>query len=187
MFYLNYQTQQGNYVTGIRTYTDYVLEIRKATAKCTGCPFMGGVNDGMPFCQMMCCYIIETGDCDYNQPVKETETSWVEFETWMDDISICGYMALDEADDDAPLQFYDYNGLECGNHITQTRYPSFSQDQDFKWEILSQWFAETDIVQWLVDFAEEEKICYFKAESEWGRIFDVEFYINCSKLGKGGN
>ena len=182
MFYLNYQTEEKNHTTGIRTYNKYVLEMRNAMSKCTGCPFLGGINKGMPFCQLMCCDIIETGDCDYNKPVKETETTWVEFEVWMGNISIQGYMALDEADDDAPLQFYDYNGLECGNHIGNTRYPSFSGDELFKWETLTEWFAETDVVQCLVDFAEEEKILYFMTESDWGRRFDVELYINCSKL-----
>lgn len=115
------------------------------------------------------------------------ETTWIEFEAWMENVAIQGYMALDEADDEAPLRFYSWDGFECGNHISKTKYPYFKEDQQFKWEVLAQWFSETDIVQWLVDFAEEEKKVDFIAESDWGRRFDVEFYINCSKLDNGGN
>lgn len=122
----------------------------------------------------------ETGECELT--TQPEETVWIEFEVWMDDISICGYMALDEADDEHPLQFYDYNGLECGSHITNTRYPSFTEEQLFRWEILVDWFRTTDVIQNLVDFAEEKKILYFRTESDWGRIFDVEMYINCSKI-----
>jgi len=109
------------------------------------------------------------------------ETTWIEFEAWMYDISIQGYMALDEADDDAPLNFYDWNGLECGSHITNTRYPSFSESQLVRWETLVDWFKYTDVVQHLVDFADDEKILYFKTETDWGKVYDVELYINCSK------
>ena len=113
------------------------------------------------------------------------ETVWIGFEAWLDDeISICGYMALDEADDEAPLNFYGYDGLECGTHIRNTRYPSFTEDQVFKWEILVDWFSTTDIIQHLVDFAEKQTVLKFRTESDWGRLFDVELYINCSKLGE---
>ena len=103
------------------------------------------------------------------------ETTWIEFETWMDSTSICGYMALDEADDEAPLQFYGADGLECGSHISNTRVDTI------EWEKLSQWFAEHDVVQDLVDFADEEKELLFAFEDDWGRIDKVELYINCSK------
>lgn len=111
-----------------------------------------------------------------------TETTWIEFEVWMESISILGYMALDEAEDDEPLNFYDWNGLECGTHIINTKYPSFNEDELFKWETLTEWFNTIDLIQYLVDYAEEKKILYFRTETEYGRIFDVELYINCSKL-----
>lgn len=111
------------------------------------------------------------------------ETTWIEFEAWMDDISICGYMALDEADDEAPLNFYGNDGLECGSHISNTRPTACDDDVDFKWSVLADWFRTTDVIQHLVDFAEKETILKFRTESDWGRMFDVELYINCSKLG----
>lgn len=106
----------------------------------------------------------------------KNDTIWIEFQAWMGNTSICGYMALDEADDDAPLQFYGVDGLECGCHISQTN------NNTFEWEKLSQWFAVTDVVQYLVDFAEESKRLLFAHEDDWGRIDTVELYINCSKL-----
>lgn len=185
MFYLNYRTEQKNYATGIRTYTDYVLEMRKAMSNCGGCEYLSGVDSPMPYCGLICCDIIETGvlgDCKFNSTTDET--IWIDFEAWLDgEISICGYMALDEADEEAPLNFYRWDGLEGGSHISKTRFPSFSDDQEFKWEILVDWFTTTDVIQHLVDSAEEKSILKFKTESDYGRLFDVEFYINCSKMG----
>lgn len=184
VFYLNYQTEQKNYATGIRTYNAYVLEMRKAMAQCSECEYVSGVDSGMPYCGMICCDIIETGvigDCKSN--FTTDGTIWVEFEAWLGgEISICGYMALDEADDEDPIYFYKWDGLEGGSHIRNTRCPSFTEDQVFKWEVLVDWFSTTDIVQYLVDSAEKENILKFRAESDWGRLFDVELYINCSKL-----
>lgn len=111
------------------------------------------------------------------------ETVWIEFEAWMENVAIQGYMALDEADDEHPLNFYGWDGLECGSHISNTRFPYFKEDQIFKWEILVDWFRTTDVIQHLVDFAEKETVLKFRTESDWGRMFDVELYINCSKLG----
>ena len=108
---------------------------------------------------------------------------WVEFEAWMDDISICGYMNVEDADDEHPIEFYGYDGLECGSHISNTKYPSFSDDQHYRWDVLSEWFNETDIPQILVDHSDEETVLKFRAEDDFGRLFIVELYVNCSKLG----
>ena len=78
------------------------------------------------------------------------ETNWIEFEVWMDDVSIQGYMAEDEADDEAPLNFYRWDGFEGGSNITVTRCPSFTERQMINWETLVDWFTTTDVVQWLV-------------------------------------
>jgi len=107
---------------------------------------------------------------------------WIEFEGWMGDVSIQGYMNVEDADDEAPLQFYDCYGLECGSHIINTKYPSFKNDQEIRWEKLTQWFAEHDVVQDLVDFADEEKELLFAFEDDFGRIEKIELFINCSKL-----
>jgi len=107
---------------------------------------------------------------------------WIEFEAWMGERAIGGYMDLEDAGDDEPLNFYRWDGFEGGHNIAVTRYPSFNDAEHREWEILVDWFATTDIVQYLVDFADEKKILKFRTESDFGRIFDVELYINCSKL-----
>ena len=102
-------------------------------------------------------------------------TNWIEFETWMGDTSICGFLYKEDVEGEAPLQFYDANGFDCGSHIINTRVDTI------EWEKLSQWFAEHDVVQDLMDFADEEKELLFTFEDDWGRIDKVELYINCSK------
>lgn len=112
------------------------------------------------------------------------ETNWIKFEAWMDEkLSICGYMAEDEADDEAPLNFYGYDGLECGSHIGNTKPTGLVEETVYLWELFTEWFSTTDIVQYLVDFANEEKVLKFRTEDDFGRIHSVELYINKSKLG----
>ena len=106
------------------------------------------------------------------------ETTWIEFEAYCGTVGICGYMALDEADDEAPLQFYGADGLECGTHISNTRMPHCTETYLQEWETLVEWFTVTDVVQYLVDFAEEAKIIrrVFKGHG-------IVLYINCSPFG----
>lgn len=111
-----------------------------------------------------------------------TETTWIEFEAWMDSRSICGYMNLEDANDDEPLQFYTWDGFEGGHHISVTRFPSFTDNEEYEWETLVGWLNETDIVQYLVDFAEEKKVFDFTTTDSMGRPHDVKFYINCSRF-----
>lgn len=113
--------------------------------------------------------------------MNDNET-WIEFECWMDDISICGYMNLADADDEAPLQFYGYDGLECGSHISNTRYPSYDESQEVDWEQLCEWFRIADPIDLLVTFAEESKKLSFTIKDDMGRTKNVELYINCSKF-----
>ena len=105
-------------------------------------------------------------------------TEWIEFEIWKNETCICGYMAEDEADDESPLQFYDRNGFECGGNISATK-PILEPCNDDEEEIVKDWddivefIRTTDVVQYLVDFAEE---AYSK------NFDDIELFINCSKL-----
>ena len=106
------------------------------------------------------------------------ETNWIEFEIWKNESCVCGYMAEDEADDEAPLQFYDRNGFECYGNISATK-PILEPCGDVEEEIVKDWddivefIRTTDVVQYLVDFADET---YSK------NFGDVELFINCSKL-----
>ena len=108
-----------------------------------------------------------------------TETIWIEFEVWHGETAIAGYMALDEANDEKPLNFYDRDGFECGTHISNTKpilQPKNAVEESIveEWEEMVRWIGETDVVQWLVDFAEESYIKHFDN--------DFELYINCSRL-----
>ena len=106
------------------------------------------------------------------------ETNWINFEIWKNETCVCGYMAEDEADDEAPLQFYDASGFECGSHISKTK-PIKEPQNEVEKEIVEDWddivelIRTTDVVQYLVDFADE---AYTK------NFGDVELFINCSKL-----
>lgn len=111
----------------------------------------------------------------------ENNNTWAEFEVWIDETSINGFMPTDEADEENPVRYYSYDGFECSD-IQKTKYPNTDGDDEFKWEMLVNWMSETDLVQYLVDFAKEEKKLLFRTESDFGRIFDVELYINCSKI-----
>jgi len=107
------------------------------------------------------------------------ETNWINFEIWKNETCVCGYMAEDEADDEAPLQFYDRNGFECYGNISATKpilEPCNSVEEEIveDWDDIVEFIRTTDVVQYLVDFAEEE--VYSKD------FDDIELFINCSKL-----
>lgn len=110
----------------------------------------------------------------------EEETNWIEFEIWIDDVGVQGYMAEDEANDEKPLNYYSWDGFECRD-LSRTKYPYFTESKLFRWEILVDWIKTSNIAPILAKFANEKKVCHFKAESDWGRRFDVELHINCSK------
>ena len=107
------------------------------------------------------------------------ETTWIEFEIWHGETAIAGYMALDEAKDKKPLCFYDRDGFECYGNIGKTK-PILQPQNEVEeaivheWEEMVEWIGTTDVVQWLVDFAEESHIKQFPN--------DFELYINCSRL-----
>lgn len=108
------------------------------------------------------------------------ETTWVEFEIWNGEISVMGYMALDEAEDEKPLNFYDRFGLECYGDISKTNpFPSPSSELEEElvkdWEDIVEFIITTDVVSWLVKYATAAHI------EEFG---DMELYINCSKIPK---
>ena len=109
------------------------------------------------------------------------ETNWIEFEAWMDDLSISGYMAEDEADDEAPLCFYNDNGFECGSNINNTKPAGATDSVIANWELLTNWFEVTDIIQYLVDFSNEEKKLMFRTENDFGRMHTIELYINSGR------
>lgn len=107
------------------------------------------------------------------------ETTWIEFEIWHGETAVAGYMALDEATDEKPLMFYDRDGFECYGNISKTK-PILNPLNEVEeaiikeWEEIVEWISTTDVVQWLVDYAEESHIENFPN--------DFELYINCSKL-----
>lgn len=108
-----------------------------------------------------------------------SERTWIEFEIWHGETAIAGYMALEEADDESPLNFYDNCGFECYDNIGKTKSivePVNAVEEAIveEWEEMVDWISETDVVQWLVDFAEESHIEKFPN--------DMELYINCSRL-----
>ena len=96
---------------------------------------------------------------------------WIEFTAMHENVEIKGYMNLDEADDEAPLCFYDHYGFEITHYPNN---PFYDDDRNSnKKKKLSQWFQRTDIIQWLVDFAHEEKAVKF--EDPTGTFY---LYIN---------
>lgn len=114
------------------------------------------------------------------------ESTWIDFELWCNETSVCGYMNLDEADDEAPLNFYDRYGFECGTDVHGTK-PISEPQNEVEWEIVLDWerillFMGTgNLIQWLVDFADESTVKLFKGLYH-GKVVTIELYINSSKL-----
>ena len=92
---------------------------------------------------------------DYYKVIDNDPT--VEFEVFFKEVSVSGYIYINEADDEAPLRFYDRVGNEQWN-FPSNPYPenyAGSYDNHIDYEILSNCFQSTDIIQLLVDNADE--------------------------------
>ena len=123
-------------------------------------------------------YLIPTETEDESSE-DDSEDTVIEFEVVSkedDDISISGYVYIDELEDEHPLNFYNSQGIECG-----TRVPSNPYDDMSNWgayEKLSSAFQSDELfLQFLSDFADENRTIdrgdYLLKINE-GAIFEVE-------------
>ena len=82
------------------------------------------------------------------------------FEVSYKEETLEGYMYLEEADDEAPLRFYDKVGNEQWN-VPEVPYPNplnlYQQERNWDYEHLTYIFHTSNIIQYLVDFADEHK------------------------------
>lgn len=83
----------------------------------------------------------------------------IEFECIRNDVKISGWMNIEDADCEHPLNFYDQQGLECGTRVPQNPY---NIDNNYEYwsdyEMLKEAFQSDDLfIQNLVDFADENK------------------------------
>ena len=93
---------------------------------------------------------------DYFKVIDNDPT--VEFTVFCGDTAVSGYLPINEADDEAPLRFYDNNNQEQWN-IPSNPYRSLSEDEfhlEEDYDFLVETFQETDIIQLLVDNAEKK-------------------------------
>ncbi len=99
-----------------------------------------------------------TGGCyGFDYYIVEDANPTVEFECHYNEECVEGYIYLNEADDEAPLRFYDNTGQEQWN-FPSNPYPenlAGSYDKHVDYEILRTNFNSTDIIQHLVDNAAE--------------------------------
>ena len=71
-----------------------------------------------------------------------------------------GFMNLEEADDEKPLQFYDHNGIEIGYNFPSNPYQEYGATYNdyIDWEQLKTSLQYDDqVIQFLVDFATKSK------------------------------
>lgn len=101
------------------------------------------------------------------------EDKSVEFEVKFNNESITGYMYLSEANDEKPLRFYDLNNQE------QWYVPSNPNDMDhdydnwLDYEMISTTIGSCDLIQHLVDFADEHKEIILDKPTDGGEIILV--------------
>lgn len=82
---------------------------------------------------------------------------YVEFIAEKNDISIKGFIDLDEIDDDECVQYYDHQGFENGYNIPTNPYTEPNEYQEY--EILKEALFTDDLfLQFLWDFKDENKI-----------------------------
>lgn len=85
------------------------------------------------------------------------ENEIVEFKVVKGDSYIGGYMYLEDADSEEALHFYDSHGFEAGFHVPKNPWPEHTEGWD-NYETLSSEFQSDDLfIQFLVDFAKENK------------------------------
>ena len=77
---------------------------------------------------------------------KMQDDTIIEFKAVKGDDCISGYMFLEEVDDEAPLHFYDAQGLEIGTHLPYQ-----------ETELYQAFVEDGQLIQYLVDFATENK------------------------------
>lgn len=77
-------------------------------------------------------------------------------------IRIEGYLYIEDADGERPLNFYDDYGLECGHYVPSNPYSHEtcgSYDLYMDYEQLSGAFqSDSELIQFLVDFAEDDTV-----------------------------
>lgn len=74
--------------------------------------------------------------------------------------NITGYMYLEEAEDEKPLNFYNKQGFECGNNYPTNPYNEYEDKRYDAYEQLKE-AMQTDelLIQYLVDYANGESVC----------------------------
>lgn len=92
----------------------------------------------------------------------------IEFEGYNGICTISGFMFLEDADDEKPLQFYDENGFEIGYNYPSNPYQEYVHDsvgdisvngdyQAFN-QLLESMQSDELLIQYLVDYADESAL-----------------------------
>ena len=75
-------------------------------------------------------------------------------------ISIKGYMDVEDADDESPLYFYDQRGFEYGSYVPSNPFneeTNFEEYDEYE-HISSEFQSDVLFIQYLVDFADDDKL-----------------------------
>lgn len=87
-------------------------------------------------------------DCE--SVIERLENDWIDFSILSEDnrIELSGYMNVNDADEERPLEFYDC-GLECGSYVPRNPYGDEYQDE---WDAMVSAFQSDELfIQFLVD------------------------------------
>ena len=108
-------------------------------------------------------------------------TEWVDFEIWLDNVSVCGYMATD----DQKLQWYGADGLEAYDDFDKTNFVgevAHTEDDALyllRWCLIQDFLSKVDIASELVKHQDEEVKITYGTTDDFARL---ELWINSSKL-----
>ena len=110
-----------------------------------------------------------------------SKTEWANFEIWLDEVQICGYMG----DDDCKLQFIGADGLECYDDFSKTNYVGETANTPseamylIKWCLIQNFLETIDIRPELLKHMREPTTITYGADE-----FRIKLHINCSPLDK---
>jgi len=111
-------------------------------------------------------------------------SDWIDFEIWMDDVSVLGYMD----DEEQELNWMSWDGLECYDDFSRTNaVGDIANTEDearylLKWCMIQDFLSKVDIREQLLNH-KYESITVTYGDGLYN-LFKIELYINSSKLDK---
>lgn len=145
------------------------------------------------------CNICKDDFCPVQQvPIVDADIDclgdiWVDFEIWLGNVQVMGYMNSRDAHELDALQFFGADGLECYNDFSKTNYvgeTAHTTEEVFyllKWCLIQDWLEKTDVASTIAEHALDEVVVEYGAfpSNDDGMDAKLELLINCSKIQQG--